>query len=491
NELNDNLRAQVKNSQETLATTIEQLRIAKTELEAAKSELGTQASAYQTAKSEFDASQVELAAIKSELDTANSELNKTRSELEVAKSELDAAKSQLRTTQSDLDKSHEELDNSQQKFHTVESELASSTSGLQAAQTDLEKAQEQLKTATAELESAQSKTSELERQSAQAQNELKDLRSTHAKLQKQIQDEHEKSQQAQESLKSQLQTTRENHKKSLQEIRADYNQNLQSTRDEHNGALQTLRDKLAEVRQERNDRVRELQTQLRETQRQLGTLDARDIDPREHNTAEAMDAFFAEPAEVERYEEFGDSLQALLKSHRVTLNKKKVMDAGVGPGYALAEVMKRYAPRSVHGIDYSEVAISSCRELMPEGQFTVGSLYEPLPESYDVVLCTEVLEHLDNPEAAVDRILESLSPGGTAVFTVPDGRVDVSRLHLNFWSPESWERFMRTRTNGFRLTIDAFQARDSSRYQNNVAIVTKPGKKAPTRASSYKGKASS
>lgn len=304
--------------------------------------------------------------------------------------------------------------------------------------------------------------------------QLEDAQQELSPLHQQLDNEHKQAENLRAEFKTKLQVAKNEHKSTLKKTRDDFNVKLQSVRDDHNSSLQSLREKLAEVRQDRNDRVKELQSALQETKRQLGTIDRRDIDPREHNTAEAMDSFFAEDAEVERYEEFGESLQAVLKSHRVTLNKKKVMDAGVGPGYALAEMLKRYRPKAVHGLDYSAVAIEKCNELMPQGYFTVGSLYDPLPEQYDVVLCTEVLEHLDEPGTAVRRILEALVPGGTAIFTVPDGRIDVSRLHLNFWSPESWERFMRHEAHGHRVSADSFQARKSSRYRNNLAVVRKP-----------------
>lgn len=348
-----------------------------------------------------------------------------------------------------------------------EQEKSNIKSERDSAKADLEKTESRLQ----QLEQEMRANDQATMGSEELEMQLKAAQEENDRLHERLESEQKKSQSAQDEFKTALQNAQNDRKAALQEVRDDYNRRLQSMRDDHNGTLQTLREKLAETRQDRNERVKELQAELRETKRQLGTIDSRDIDPREHNTPEAMDSFFAEAAEVERYEEFGESLQNALKSHRVTLNKKIVMDAGVGPGYALAEMLKRYRPAEVHGIDYSTVAIEKCRELMPNGTFTVGSLYEPLPGNYDVVLCTEVLEHLDDPETAVRQILSALLPGGTAVFTVPDGRVDVSRLHLNFWSPESWKRFIDQAARGHRITTGSFQARESSRYQNNLAIV--------------------
>jgi len=51
----------------------------------------------------------------------------------------------------------------------------------------------------------------------------------------------------------------------------------------------------------------------------------------------------------------------------------------------------------------------------------VGTAYEiPAPDdSFDCVLCTSVLEHLEEPEVALREALRVLRPGGVAVYTAP------------------------------------------------------------------------
>ena len=48
---------------------------------------------------------------------------------------------------------------------------------------------------------------------------------------------------------------------------------------------------------------------------------------------------------------------------------------------------------------------------------------DDLPGPYDAVVCSELLEHLDEPATALERIARSLAPGGTIVVTVPNGKV--------------------------------------------------------------------
>lgn len=41
-------------------------------------------------------------------------------------------------------------------------------------------------------------------------------------------------------------------------------------------------------------------------------------------------------------------------------------------------------------------------------------------EKYDFILCTEVIEHTDNPAAIIEKIKNILAPGGVAVITLPN-----------------------------------------------------------------------
>ncbi len=89
------------------------------------------------------------------------------------------------------------------------------------------------------------------------------------------------------------------------------------------------------------------------------------------------------------------------------LHVKNVLDAGCGEGFSLYELSAYNIGEKLEGIDYSKEAISIGKKLFPNLSLKQGSIYN-LPykdNSFDLVLSTEVLEHLEDPKKALQEIL--------------------------------------------------------------------------------------
>jgi SAM-dependent methyltransferase len=120
-----------------------------------------------------------------------------------------------------------------------------------------------------------------------------------------------------------------------------------------------------------------------------------------------------------------------------------VIDVGCGTGGLLRELVELTPYERVVGIDFAEAGIRRAAELVPAGEFHGASLYDlDLAETFDLVVCTEVLEHLADPEAAVERLVDLCAEGGAIVVTVPDGASDTWQGHLNFWGRPELEEFL-------------------------------------------------
>jgi 2-polyprenyl-3-methyl-5-hydroxy-6-metoxy-1,4-benzoquinol methylase len=105
-----------------------------------------------------------------------------------------------------------------------------------------------------------------------------------------------------------------------------------------------------------------------------------------------------------------------LRAAGLDLAGKSCLDVGCNNG-ALALACLDAGARRVVGIDVVEDKLVSARRLCgrrPVEFRNVDVLEEDLGETFDVVLCTDVLEHVPDPARMLRRIFEHLSPSRNA-----------------------------------------------------------------------------
>lgn len=168
----------------------------------------------------------------------------------------------------------------------------------------------------------------------------------------------------------------------------------------------------------------------------------------EHNTAERMNDFFSDPEHVENYisdvrVEFYNQVILYFKKNKIGLNNKEVLDVGCGTGHLLMHLKEHFQMKKIYGMDFSDAAIAIASQNIPEGEFNVHDIYKNHDKKYDVIFCTEVLEHLVNPEDALARLIEMMKENSVLYITVPNGRTDTYKGHINYWGPEGWELFFK------------------------------------------------
>jgi 2-polyprenyl-3-methyl-5-hydroxy-6-metoxy-1,4-benzoquinol methylase len=87
------------------------------------------------------------------------------------------------------------------------------------------------------------------------------------------------------------------------------------------------------------------------------------------------------------------------------IDARRVLDAGCGEGFAMREVLK-HRRATVVGLDGSLGAVQIAGRLNPAHGFTTGDLLK-LPfasRTFDLVLCMEVLEHLNAPDQGLAEL---------------------------------------------------------------------------------------
>jgi ubiquinone/menaquinone biosynthesis C-methylase UbiE len=127
--------------------------------------------------------------------------------------------------------------------------------------------------------------------------------------------------------------------------------------------------------------------------------------------------------ELEKYNYSNPIVKKVMKNFNSKLIKeiklispKNILDAGCGTGFLLKEISKEI-DSEMFGIDILENSIEHAKTLCPDAKLSVGSVYEiPFDDVFDLTLCSEVVEHLDNPEKA---ILEIKRVSKNAIICVP------------------------------------------------------------------------
>lgn len=122
-----------------------------------------------------------------------------------------------------------------------------------------------------------------------------------------------------------------------------------------------------------------------------------------------------------------------------------IADYGCGTGVLVNKLKSNYPDKDINGFDFSKEKINNCKMHYKNisDSFKVLDVYENNANIYDVIIATEVLEHLLYPKKALINLISSLNPSGGRIFlTVPDGREDSFTGHIHFWSPESWKLFI-------------------------------------------------
>jgi ubiquinone/menaquinone biosynthesis C-methylase UbiE len=103
---------------------------------------------------------------------------------------------------------------------------------------------------------------------------------------------------------------------------------------------------------------------------------------------------------------FIDNFFRTLIAEARLLDPETVLDAGCGEGFTLSKFRNEKIGKELTGIDFLDRAIKIGKELHPDLNLKTGSIYEmPFKDkSFDLVLCTEVLEHLEYPEKALAEL---------------------------------------------------------------------------------------
>lgn len=104
-----------------------------------------------------------------------------------------------------------------------------------------------------------------------------------------------------------------------------------------------------------------------------------------------------------------------------------IADVGCGPGLMFEVLSETFEHFSYVGIDFSFEALKLARVRIPDGAFHQIDLSDHnlsnLSSPVDLAICSEVTEHLAEPENALRWISSNLKPDGKLILTTQAGRI--------------------------------------------------------------------
>lgn len=131
------------------------------------------------------------------------------------------------------------------------------------------------------------------------------------------------------------------------------------------------------------------------------------------------------PGAVHRRRWIVRTFDLLLKTGGRSPSDLSILDVGCGPG-TLLQILGSLHPeiRCWNGVDLSPEVISKNQKIMPWATFTIADLDAGATlGKHDIIILSEVLEHLEYPEKAFQAFAAAASPGAHLLLTFPLGKV--------------------------------------------------------------------
>jgi 2-polyprenyl-6-hydroxyphenyl methylase/3-demethylubiquinone-9 3-methyltransferase len=187
------------------------------------------------------------------------------------------------------------------------------------------------------------------------------------------------------------------------------------------------------------------------------------IDPKELAKFEALAPIWWDRGGVFRALHDINPLRIDYINDRVPLAGRRVLDLGCGGGI-LSEAMAALGAE-VTGIDAGEEPLAAARLHLKESglrvdyrQATAESFADRAPESFDIVTCMELLEHVPKPESIVSACARLVKPGGDVFFATLNR--NLKSFLFAIVGAEIILRLVQRGTHSYRRFIKPLELRD-------------------------------
>lgn len=166
--------------------------------------------------------------------------------------------------------------------------------------------------------------------------------------------------------------------------------------------------------------------------------------------SEVIDEFMNNKEVISFFDELSDIINN-------KINAGVFLDAGCGAGKFLKILKSKSKDKSIefYGSDFSQSSIEYCINNYKDVEFKISDIYEMdyKDDFADYIVCSEVLEHLIEPEKALNELIRVCKTDGFIFLTVPNGELDDFIGHTNFWSFSEFKKFLEKFELDFELIL--------------------------------------
>ncbi len=133
----------------------------------------------------------------------------------------------------------------------------------------------------------------------------------------------------------------------------------------------------------------------------------------------------------------------------------RVLDAGCGTAYGSA-MLKRAGAAKVTAVDISGTVIEVARQSVPQGVSCEVADVSSLPYedgTFDLIVCFETIEHVENPDAVLDELARVLTADGLLLISSPNRNryVPGNPHHRHEYVPDELRAALAGRFSAVRL----------------------------------------
>lgn len=146
-----------------------------------------------------------------------------------------------------------------------------------------------------------------------------------------------------------------------------------------------------------------------------------------------------------------------------------VLDVGCGPGRYFTYL--GYSHVSLHGVEISENAVSSCKQQYPLAaviQYNINGGLPYVDNSFNIVYMGEVIEHIDDPQKLVTEAKRTLKPNGLLIMNTPFENMIPCPEHVWYFSEQDVRKLVSTFSQ-----VSLFRCSNGGNWEHMLVVCKK------------------